>query len=60
VDWAIAPFVRQFVAVDATWFAVSSYESVRVWLSRLLSSKLFTQVMVSHPVWHAGDADVVF
>jgi glutathione S-transferase len=45
-DIAIFPFIRQFVAVDAIWFAVAPYPKLRSWLSRLVESSLFISVMV--------------
>jgi glutathione S-transferase len=44
-DIAIFPFVRQFAAVDATWFDVSPYPKLKVWLRMLVESELFTSIM---------------
>ena len=44
-DVAIFPFIRQFAAVDAAWFAGSEYVKLRSWLDGWLESALFTQVM---------------
>jgi glutathione S-transferase len=60
VDWAIAPFVRQFVAVDEAWFTGTSYGAVRQWLADLLASELFAKVMVRYPPWCEDDVDVIF
>lgn len=44
-DVAIFPFVRQFAAVDAAWFAQSQWVSVRRWLASWLESSTFIAVM---------------
>ncbi len=44
-DVAIFPFIRQFAAVDAEWFASSPYPKLRVWLEHWLESALFAEVM---------------
>ena len=50
-DIAIFPFIRQFAAVDETWFLQSPYPALRQWLNMLVESELFTSVMHKHPVW---------
>lgn len=45
-DIALAPFIRQFSAVDPDWFSVSPYPKLRGWLQRFLESALFKAVMV--------------
>ncbi len=44
-DVAIFPFVRQFAAVDATWFAQSPWPATRAWLNGWLESVLFKTIM---------------
>jgi glutathione S-transferase len=44
-DVAIFPFIRQFAAVDAEWFAQSDYVSLRAWLAGWVESALFDEVM---------------
>ncbi|MFM7013230.1 MAG: glutathione S-transferase [Betaproteobacteria bacterium] len=44
-DVAIFPFVRQFAAVDATWFGVSHLSALRNWLRGWVESELFVSVM---------------
>jgi glutathione S-transferase len=44
-DAAIFPFVRQFVAVDANWFNISTYAALRRWHDEWLASALFQQVI---------------
>jgi glutathione S-transferase len=50
-DVAIFPFIRQFAAVDAEWFARSPYPKLRVWLEGWLESPLFAQVMQKFPTY---------
>lgn len=51
VDMAIFPFIRQFAAVDKTWFAASEYARLQKWLDELLISDLFTDVMIKRDCW---------
>ncbi len=44
-DIAIFPFIRQFAAVDATWFESADYLKLKTWLKHLVESKLFQSVM---------------
>ncbi|MFK7702437.1 glutathione S-transferase [Pseudomonas caspiana] len=44
-DIALAPFIRQFSAVDPEWFATSPYPKLRGWLERFIQSELFKAVM---------------
>lgn len=50
-DIAIFPFIRQFAAVDADWFAQAPYLKLRAWLNGLVESKLFDAIMQKHTVW---------
>lgn len=45
-DIAVAPFIRQFSAVDPDWLATSPYPKLRGWLQRFVESALFKAVMV--------------
>jgi glutathione S-transferase len=44
-DVAIFPFIRQFAAVDANWFAQAAYPKLQAWLQARLESSLFQGVM---------------
>jgi glutathione S-transferase len=44
-DVAIFPFIRQFAAVDANWFAQATYPKLQTWLQARLESSLFLGVM---------------
>jgi glutathione S-transferase len=46
-DVALAPFIRQFSAVDPQWFASSPYPALRAWLQRFVESALFKAVMAN-------------
>ncbi|MBF5040363.1 glutathione S-transferase [Methylophilus sp. 13] len=50
-DVAIFPFIRQFAAVDAEWFASSPYPKLRIWLEGWLESALFAEVMQKFPTY---------
>lgn len=50
-DVAIFPFIRQFAAVDAEWFAMSPYSRLRVWLATWVESALFAEIMQKFPVF---------
>lgn len=50
-DVAIFPFIRQFAAVDAEWFASSAYLKLRVWLEGWLQNPLFEKVMQKFPTY---------
>ena len=55
VDAALAPFVRQFAAVDRTWFdgeGTQLFPHVAQWLQGWLSSTLFEMVMMK-PMKHS-------
>ena len=48
-DVAIFPFVRQFAAVDLTWFEAAALPNTQRWLAEWLNSDLFLTVMRKHP-----------
>jgi glutathione S-transferase len=59
-DMAILPFVRQFAAVDAAWFAGAPLPRLRDWMAGLTASRLFDAAMAKVEAWRPGDADVLF
>ena len=59
-DIALAPFVRQFAAVDPAWWADAPLAPLRPWLHALTASPLFDSVMVRQPAWRPGDDAVAF
>jgi glutathione S-transferase len=54
-DVALMPFVRQFAAVDAEWFAASRWRATRAWLERWSSHPDFLGVMDRYPPWQPGE-----
>ncbi|MBS0421679.1 MAG: glutathione S-transferase [Proteobacteria bacterium] len=50
-DMAIAPFVRQFANVDASWFASLPLSAVQKWLATIVRSERFARIMRPFPVW---------
>jgi UPF0176 protein len=59
-DIALLPFVRQFAAVDAAWFADGPLPRLDAWMQRLVATPLFESVMPKFGPWQSGDADLVF
>lgn len=57
-DAAIMPFVRQFAAVDPSWFAAQPIRHVKAWLAGHLDSTLFQAVMVRVAPWSPEDLAV--
>ena len=60
VDMAIFPFIRQFAFVDKSWFDRLPYKNLQLWLEYILTSDLFTQVMMKKEQWKEGDAEILF
>jgi glutathione S-transferase len=50
-DMAIFPFIRQFAAVNSTWFEVVAYPKIRSWLKAWVESELFKSIMEKHPTY---------
>ncbi len=59
-DMAIAPFVRQFVAVDPDWFESAPLKPLQAWTKRIVSSELFDSVMAKFTPWKPGDPETFF
>ena len=59
-DFAIAPFVRQYAQVDATWFAAQPWPKVQAWLENLQVSEVWSRVMDKYPQWVTGAPSVLF
>lgn len=57
-DAAIAPFVRQFAAVDHAWFEVQPWPRLQAWLDALTGSEMFTLVMTRFPRWQTGQRPI--
>ncbi|MGF7155194.1 glutathione S-transferase [Novosphingobium gossypii] len=58
-DAAIVPFVRQFAAVDAEWFAEQPLDSLKRWLADYLASPLFAAIMLRVSPWSPADVPLV-
>ena len=58
VDMAIAPFVRQFAAVDPGWFDSVPLGPLQAWTKRIVSSELFDSVMSKVTAWQPGNAEI--
>ena len=59
-DMAIAPFVRQFAGIDASWWQAQPWPHLQAWLAQWQSSHLFESVMHKLPAWIDGTAGVPF
>ena len=59
-DIAIFPFVRQFAATDADWFASQHWPALQQWLETFETSALFAQIMPRYPQWKQGDVPTYF
>jgi glutathione S-transferase len=59
-DAAILPFVRQFAAVDPSWFDGQPLPSLKTWLHDHLASPLFQAIMLRVSPWSPGDPPVLF
>ncbi len=53
-DMAIAPFVRQFAAVEPAWFAAQPWPALQSWLGAWQASPLFVSAMRKFAQWHEG------
>ena len=56
---AIIPFVRQFAAVDQSWFDAQSLPNLGPWLDRYLKSNLIQSIMLRVAPWLPGNASVI-
>jgi glutathione S-transferase len=59
-DIAIFPFIRQFSAVNSSWFQSSGYKNLKVWLNQQIDSSLFISVMDKYPAWESGQRALFF
>ncbi|MCC2980975.1 glutathione S-transferase [Sphingomonas sp. IC4-52] len=58
-DAAIMPFVRQFAAVDRSWFDGQQLPHLKRWLADHLASDLFQSVMLRLDPWAPGQRPVI-
>lgn len=59
-DIAIFPFVRQFAATDADWFAAQPWPRLQQWLAKLSLGDMFIHIMTRYPQWKQGDPPTHF
>jgi UPF0176 protein len=59
-DMAIAPFIRQFAAVDPGWFDGAPFAPLQAWTKRIVSSELFDSAMSKFAAWRPGDPETIF
>ena len=58
-DAAIMPFVRQFAAVNKSWFSDQPLQQLKIWLADHISSELFSMIMLRVPPWSPGDRPIL-
>ncbi|WP_066768005.1 glutathione S-transferase [Sphingobium sp. CCH11-B1] len=59
-DAAIMPFIRQFAAVDQSWFDTLPLPALKAWLGESVASELFATAMVRSAPWSPEQAAVHF
>ena len=59
-DAAIIPFVRQFAAVDPSWFNAQMLPHLRPWLEDYLRADLFHSIMLRVERWSPGNTPILF
>ncbi|WP_410498998.1 glutathione S-transferase N-terminal domain-containing protein [Chitinibacter sp. S2-10] len=59
-DLVIAPFIRQYAAVDRDAFSRLASPALQNWLKRMLDAPYFAAVMEKYPLWQEGAAPVIF
>ncbi|PKG38366.1 glutathione S-transferase [Psychromonas sp. Urea-02u-13] len=59
-DIAIFPFIRQFAAVDQTWFQQAPYPHLQKWLDSLINASLFKSIMQKYPTWLTSQTEHTF
>lgn len=59
-DAALAPFVRQFAAVDRDWFDGQRLPQLKAWLADYTTSELFARTMVREAPWSPSSPPVYF
>lgn len=59
-DAAIAPFIRQFAAVDHAWFKCNAPQGLQVWLTQFKESDLLASVMEKYPPWQSDATPCYF
>lgn len=59
-DVAIFPLIRQFAAVDDTWFQTTPYSNTRVWLNSWMQSPHYIGAMKKYAPWKEGNLAEMF
>ena len=59
-DLAIAPFIRQFAAVDRAWFESHAPHALQIWLAQFTESDLLATVMEKYPPWQADNEPIYY
>ncbi|MDC0988992.1 glutathione S-transferase [Rhodospirillales bacterium] len=54
-DYAIGPFVRQFVNTDKEWFDGLPYVSFKKWFDQFSQSEIFLGIMKKYNIWNKNE-----
>lgn len=54
-DYAIGPFVRQFVNTDKEWFDSLPYVSFKKWFYQFSESEIFLGIMKKYNIWNKNE-----
>tara|TARA_Y100001970_G_scaffold103185_1_gene129517 strand:+ start:11506 stop:12117 length:612 start_codon:yes stop_codon:yes gene_type:complete len=60
VDAAISPFIRQFANKDPEWFYGNELSATHRWLTSILESDIFLNIMKKYAVWENGKEETLF
>ncbi|MGX9463571.1 glutathione S-transferase [Shewanella sp. A14] len=60
MDLALMPYIRQFARVERQWYLQSPYPNLRQWLNHYLQGRMFSKVMMKHPLWLNSKTEVIF
>ena len=60
VDVCLFPFVRQFAAVDSSWFQQTPLVHLQNWLAYFVEGPLFRDAMISFPLWEPDQTPAIF
>lgn len=60
-DMAVLPFVRQFAAIDRSWFdSQTHWHGLKQWLTRWENSAIFDAIMQKHPIWQPATDGITY
>ena len=57
-DYAIGPFIRQFINTDTEWFYSQSHTFLKRWFEKFSENLIFIGIMGKYKVWEKNDTPV--